>query len=441
MARIYAFRALRYNPSQVRLEDVVTQPSDQITPSMQQAYYRRSPYNVVRILLGLPELFDSPEQGDVYTRAARDYREWRATGILTTDKEPCIFAYAQRFPVLGAGGVFRERRGFIALGELSEYGQGVVFRHEQTLTQPKSDCLNLLRATRGQFGQMLMLYSDPGLSAEKILFAPNTTPDVEVTDEHGVEHCLSRISDPAVINLVASAMADKKLIIGEGHHQYEGALAYAKEHGRATPLPSERNTYSLPQPQYPEAAAMMTFVNMDSEELLIRPVHRVVAELRGFDAAEFLKKAQAFYAVESLDTFDARELTARLEGAGSGKTAAIAVTAEGRYLLTPLPDGGAWAEALRDTPERLRRVDLVQLHAVLLERVLGIRGESQVRYLRDAGEAVEQVLRGEASVAFLVKPVTLDQLREVAFAGEVLPAKSTDFYPKLLTGLAIYAMD
>ncbi len=160
MARIYPFRAWRYNPSAVRLEDVVTQPYDKISPAMQQAYYQRSPFNLVRIILGLPELFDAERGENVYTRAARDFRAWREQGVLIQENEPCVFAYAQRFTVPGTEMV-KERRGFIALGKLHDYADQVVFRHEQTLSKPKSDRLNLLKATQAHFGQIFMLYSDP----------------------------------------------------------------------------------------------------------------------------------------------------------------------------------------------------------------------------------------------------------------------------------------
>jgi len=169
MATIYPFRAWRYNPSAVRLEDVVTQPYDKISPAMQQAYYQRSPYNLVRIILGLPELFDVERGESVYSRAARDFRAWREQGVLVQEKDPCIFAYSQQFKAPGSGEV-KERRGFIALGKLHDYAEQVVFRHEYTLSKPKSDRLNLLRATHSHFGQIFMLYSDPAGSAEKILY-------------------------------------------------------------------------------------------------------------------------------------------------------------------------------------------------------------------------------------------------------------------------------
>ena len=233
MAQVYPFRALRYNPMMVRLEDVVTQPYDKITPAMQQAYYQRSPYNLVRIILGLPELFDSAVEGDVYTRAARDFATWRRAGILTQENEPCVFAYSQRFTVPGSAGPAVERRGFIALGELYDYAQKIIFRHEQTLSKPKSDRLNLLRATRAHFGQIFMLYSDPGLSAERLLFNSTAAPDIEVTDEYEVLHRVWRVSDPNTIKLLTTALRDKKLIIADGHHRYETALTYAREHAPA----------------------------------------------------------------------------------------------------------------------------------------------------------------------------------------------------------------
>jgi len=449
MARIYPFRALRYNTSRVRIEDVVTQPYDKITPSMQQAYYQRSPYNLVRIILGLPELFDAPSLHDgsqpsnVYTRAARDFADWRDEGILSREKDPCIFAYSQRFTVPGSTAV-TERRGFIALGELTDYSHRVVFPHEQTLAKPMSDRLNLLRATRAHFGQIFVLYSDPAQTAERLLFSSISSPDIEVTDEYGVYHRLSRISDPGTINMVSAAMDDKKLIIADGHHRYETALRYSEEHAPAASISTERSSTSLRFPPRPEAAVMMTFVNMDSEGLAILPTHRVVFGLKDFAVDRFLEQSQAYFDIEKLGPLEAGEVTKRLAAEGERQTAFGAITAKGCYLLKVKPT--EVDEALSEVPERLRKLDINRLHCLVLEKLLGItpeaiREQTNLRYLRDAAEAIEQVAEGRANVAFLVNPVTLDQLREIAFAGELMPQKSTDFYPKLLSGLAIYALD
>jgi uncharacterized protein (DUF1015 family) len=441
MARIYPFRAWRYNPSAVRLQDVVTQPYDKISPAMQQAYYQRSPFNLVRIILGLPELFDADGRENVYTRAARDFRAWREQGALIQEHEPCVFAYAQRFTVPGTETV-KERRGFIALGKLHDYVEQVVFRHEQTLSKPKSDRLNLLKATRAHFGQIFMLYSDPGGSVEKILYEGNGPADAEVTDEYGVVHRVWRINSPAAISLLTTAMADKKLIIADGHHRYETALNYARAHASSEPAKGEFRTQPLPQPETPETAAMMTFVNMDSDGLVILPTHRVVHSLKSFDPAKFVTDAEKYFSVDSLPPYAADQLIDTLKRQSG--TAFVAVTRGGDFLLRARPE--AMAKALADLPERQRPLDLTQLHSVVLERLLGldaekVREQTNLRYVRDAQEAVEQVRKGEADVAFLTNPVTMEQLKEVAFAGEVMPQKSTDFFPKLLSGLAIYALE
>src|SRR6185312_6719227 len=441
MARIYPFRAWRYNPSVVRLEDVAAQPYDKISPAMQQAYYQRSPYNLIRIILGLPELFDAERGESVYTRAASDFRAWRDQGVLIQEKHPCVFAYSQRFRVPGTN-VTRVRRGFIALGKLHEYAEQVVFRHEQTLSKPKSDRLNLLKATRAHFGQIFMLYSDPAGSVEKILYEGDEPADAEITDEYGVVHSIRRVADPATIRLLAGAMADQKLIIADGHHRYETALNYSREHAPAEAAVSESNTQPLPQPPYPEAAAMMTFVNMDSEGLVILPTHRVVHSLEKFDPAAFVRAAEAFFTVTAIHKADAEDCLAEL--ATEHGPAFVAITRSGAFLLRSKSE--AAAAALKNIPERQRQLDLTHLHTIVLDRLLGldaekVREQTNIRYLRDAVEAVEQVRRAEADVAFLIKPVTMEQLREVAFAGEVMPQKSTDFFPKLLSGLAIYALE
>jgi uncharacterized protein (DUF1015 family) len=444
MARIYPFRALRYNPSLLRVEDCVTQPYDKISPSMQQAYYSRSPYNLVRIILGLPELFDQPGLSDVYTRAARDFADWRASGILAQEKQPCIFAYSQRFTIPGTDQTV-ERKGLIALGELYDYEQNVIFRHEQTLTKPRADRLNLLKATRAHFGQIFMLYSDPARTVEQLIFKSDSVPDIEVTDEYDVLHRVWQVEDPATINMVQGVLDNKKLIIADGHHRYETALKYSKEHApTSTAIYSERSTSTLPQPPYPEAAVMMTLVNMDGEGLVILPTHRVVHSLPAFSTDAFLAAADPFFTLRPLASTDPDTLLQALQAAGPRSL--VAVTHKAAHLLAPRREAIDARLAELNISDRKRQLDVVQLHQLVLEQLLAIspeaiREQTNLRYLRDASEAISQVQRNDANIAFLMHPVTLDQLREVTFAGEVMPQKSTDFFPKLLSGLAIYPLD
>jgi uncharacterized protein (DUF1015 family) len=294
-----------------------------------------------------------------------------------------------------------------------------------------------------------MLYSDPAFTAEKLIFEgsfPNgfddNPADLAITDEYGVVHKLWKLTDPNLINLLLTAMADKKLIIADGHHRYETALNYSKEHAPAALPRSEHNANELSQPPYPEAAVMMTFVNMDSDGLVILPTHRVVHSLSGFDPAAFASAAEQFFTVEKLSDSPAASYIDTLRRQTG--TAFVAVTRSGAFLLRSKPD--AAEAAMAALPENQRQLDLSHLHTIILDKLLGldaekVREQTNLRYLRDAAEAVDQVQRGEADVTFLTNPVTMEQLREVAFAGSVMPQKSTDFFPKLLSGLTIYALE
>jgi uncharacterized protein (DUF1015 family) len=325
---------------------------------------------------------------------------------------------------------------------LQDYAEQVIFRHEHTLSQPKVDRFNLLKATRAHFGQIFMLYSDPAASVEAILYDGNGSPDAEVVDEYDVLHRLWRISDPATIRLLTAAMADKKLIIADGHHRYETALSYSKKETNISSVVTEHSTSELPHPEYPESAVMMTFINMDSDGLIVLPTHRVVHSLPEFDPAVFTRSAEEFFAIELLSAASFSDHLARL--AAQKGAAFIAVTRSGEFLMRTKP--GAASGLLASLPEHQRELDLSYLHTIVLDKLLGldaekVREQTNIRYLRDVAEAVDQVHRGEADVAFLTNPVTIEQLREVAFAGSVMPQKSTDFYPKLLSGLTIYALE
>src|SRR6267154_5105764 len=199
MTEIVPFKALRYDPEHVRLDDVTTQPYDKITPEMQGKYYDLSPHNLVRIILGRSGETDTPAF-NVYTRAAEYLHDWRAGGILKQDTGLCIYVYSQTFTIPGTRDL-AERRGLTVLGRIHDYSEGVVFRHEQTLSKPREDRLNLLRSTRAHFGQIFMLYSDPVAEVESLL-KTDEDPDISVLDEYEVLHRVWRINDPAVIQAI-----------------------------------------------------------------------------------------------------------------------------------------------------------------------------------------------------------------------------------------------
>jgi uncharacterized protein (DUF1015 family) len=433
MAKIFPFRALRYDSQKVPIAKVVTQPYDKISPSMQDRYYGANPYNLVRVILGKSEPGDS-EQSNVYTRAAENLRNWCAENVLVRDPEPSLYRYTQTFRVPGdTSGTLYERRGFIAAGQLEEYDRKVVFRHEQTLSKPKADRLNLLRETQSHFGQIFMLYSDPHQLVDEGL-VEDRSPDVEVRDEYDVLHRMWRVSNPATIAKVQAAMSDKKLIIADGHHRYETALNHR----------NEMRQRSGDGPEAPYERVMMTFVNMDAPGLVILPTHRVVFGLEKFDLATALTNFKKYFDVENLGPVtSAKDAANRLREAGKERTGLLAVTSDSAYLLRALPR--QQSKALDGQSERQRQLDVVQLHKLVLEETLGmseedIRNQKHLKYVREAQEAIDEVQRG-ANVAFLMNPARMEQVRDIAFSGEVLPQKSTDFFPKLLSGLTIYSLE
>ena len=439
MATISPFQAWRYAADRVAVRQVVTQPYDKITSETQESYYRASPYNLVRIILG--RRFDTDTASDnVYSRAAAAFADWRRTGVLRQDSRPALYRYSQTFKVPG-GQTVAERRGFIALGRVEDYSAGVVFRHEQTLAKPKADRLDLLRATRAHFGQIFMLYNGAGkVDALLETGAGNSAtqgaaPDIEITDEYDVIHRVWMISDPAVIESVQREMQDRKLIIADGHHRYETALAYRNEARAAASSAAAA----------PHDWAMMTFVDMDGPGLVILPTHRLVFGLPASQIAKFPTQVRKFFNVEEADPgIDAERATGILQRASKGGTALLAATAERAFLLhTPKEIG---ADFFGNLSLRQQSLDVVQLHKCVLEGCLqiseeAIRNQQNVKYCREAGEALAVVRNGQAQVAFLMNPVRIEQVRDIAFSGEVLPQKSTDFYPKLLSGLTIYSLD
>jgi uncharacterized protein (DUF1015 family) len=433
MAIISSFQAWRYDTNRVRVSDVITQPYDKITAEMQERYYTSSPHNLVRIVLGHRRAADT-DKDNVYTRAAATFSQWRQSRILCQDPQPSLYRYCQTFSSPYGSKTPVERQGYIALGRLEDYSAGVVFRHELTHSKPKADRLDLLRATRAHFEQIFMLYS--GAPEIDNLLQSEAAPDIEVTDEYEVIHRVWRISDPAVISAVQARMRDQKLIIADGHHRYETALTYRQERRSSGAAGSDPSPYD---------SMMMTFFNMDSPNLVVLPTHRVVYGLAAFSPAQLEAGARQFFNVEEVDpAIHAARAATILREAGHVGTALLAATADRVFLMHTSKAMGT--NRFAGLSLRQQSLDVVQLHKCLLEGVLkiseeAIRNLQNVSYHRDADDALAQVRSGQAQAAFLMNPVRMDQIRDIAFAGEVLPQKSTDFYPKLLSGLTIYAIE
>jgi uncharacterized protein (DUF1015 family) len=452
MAQVYPFQAFRYNPQRVPFDRVLTQPYDKISASMQDKYYAADSHNLIVVEKGRVYPTDSP-QNNVYVRAAAALENWIHENIVAQDSAPTFYVYTQEYTV-PATGEQRTRRGFIGAGKLEEYSAGVIFRHEHTLSGPKADRLELLRHTHTSTGQLFMLYSDPQQRIDAILkdMESATPPATELRDEYGVVHRLWLISDADRTSAIQSVMQEQKLVIADGHHRYETALTYRNErHLRAGGLHP-----SAPYAQASYDRAMMTFVNTCSEGLTILPTHRIAAHMHDFswsEARRYLEpwfEAQAFpFAEESQKTKAQQEFLGHLQQSRAQRAIGVYPTSEpakrAYYVLT-LRRGADLSQLLPAVSPLQRELDVVLLHDGILEPAFGITpqavtAEKNLTYERDASVALDAVDRGAAQIAFLLNPVDVSQVMRIATASEVMPQKSTDFYPKLLSGIAMYRVD
>jgi uncharacterized protein (DUF1015 family) len=410
LASVKPFQPFRYSLKAGDPAKLLTQPYDKISPRMQARYLAQSPYNLVRVILG--ERRDSDTESDnVYTRAARDFEDWIRDGILARDPVPAFYAYFQDFEVPDSGERLT-RKGFIGLGKAEDYSAGIVHRHEQTLAGPKKDRLQVLRHTRAHFGQIFMLHPDPEGAVDRELDAAAKGATVlDVADEYGARHRLWPVTDPSRIARIQELMKPAKLLIADGHHRYETSLNYRDEN------PDD------PAAQY----TMMTFVNMYSPGLKILATHRVVRGVEGFGIEKLCNRAA--WTTRKFDSIDA--LKRELGGPQPQAIRIGVVTARDAVLL--------------ERPRKHGELDVPVLHQEILGGWLGIgeeavRDEKHIQYVRGIDAAAAEVRERGAQVAFLLEPTPIEDMARIAFAGGVMPQKSTDFYPKLLSGVTIYRL-
>jgi uncharacterized protein (DUF1015 family) len=415
MADVQPLRALHYDPAVAGpLADVVSPPYDVIDSEQRAALLERSPFNVVAI--DLPQ--SEPGGGDQYQAAEQLFESWQLQGVLVRDSVPALWAHTQDYT--GPDGLRRTRRGFFCRVRIEGYGPGRVRPHERTHPGPKEDRLRLTRATRANISPIFSLYSDPSEAAWKAL-APITeqAPWGEVNDSDGTLHRIWRVDRPEVIAAVQSATSDAELLIADGHHRYETMQAYAEEIGG-----EGEHRYIL-----------MCLVALEDPGLTVFPTHRLI---RGLDD----RRRQALKAALERD-FEIAEVPveeiAPTPGTGPLQLGYIN-NEDGRPLRLTLKDQAIADAALEGHSEPYRRLDTGILETLLLKNALGFSDEdishfNGLFYARDTQEALRMVCSGEFEAAFLMRPTPVEQVREVAAAGENMPPKSTYFFPKLLTGL------
>lgn len=432
MADIKPFRGIRYNQEVVGdLSQVISQPYDRVRYGLQDVYYELHEKNVVRIIRGKEQTGDSLEE-NIYTRAKGYLSSWLEDGTLVRDDEPALYVFHQQFQVPGGGDV--TRKAFICALELVEFDEGTVLPHERTHSGPKVDRLNLTRATETYFGNIFMLYPDPQNKVDSILAsALERAPDVDVTELHEkhVRQKMWVVKDREIIDAVIAEMSPKRnLIIADGHHRYETALNYRKEQQAKHPEASETAAFGH---------RMVTLVSMSNPGLTILPTHRLIRGHEKVAAKEFLEKAAVYFEIKRLPN------RAALEGQlvkAAGRAGQIGLATEEGFYLLGLKDLSVMDRLAPDRTLAWKELDVSILHELILEELLGLTKEGieqleNISYLREPDMGYEEVATGESQFLFVLNPTKIEQVIACTDAGEKMPQKSTDFYPKVVTGLVM----
>jgi uncharacterized protein (DUF1015 family) len=429
MAVIKPFRGIRYNPDRIDdLSKVISQPYDRVRHGLQEKYYGQSDYTIVKIIKG-KEFEGDDEQNNVYTRARDALQAWLKDGVMTRETNPALYVLHQAFHL--PDGQQYTRRALIAALELTPFDEGIVLPHERTLAGPKLDRLNLARATQTYFGNIFMLYPDDENRVNALLeeAVENTLPTVaRDLYESDVEQRFWVVTDPQKIAAVTATMAPKaNLIIADGHHRYETALTF-------------RDEMRSRHPDAPATAGfnyrMVALVSMSDPGLVILPTHRLIHSFTAKTSGQVIEGARAHFEVTSVA--DRSALEAAL--AGATPQAPRIGFYDGDYYVFALQSLQVMAELFPDRDPAWRMLDVSILHEVLIERVMGLSKESverkeNIEYLREVDMGYEQVASGDANFIFVMNPTRMAEVRACTTAGVKMPQKSTDFFPKVISGL------
>jgi len=434
MPEIQAFRAVRYDLGHVgTLSKVVAPPYDVISPEFQETLYRRHPCNVVRLILNRQEPGDDDEVNNRYTRAARFFRNWQSEGALFTEADPAIYVYHQQFTAEGRS---YTRRGFMARVRLSRFGEGVVFPHEETMSGPKIDRRMLMVVCKANLSQVFGLYPDPDCKAQNLLeeAIAGQTP-IEATDHLGVVHRMWPVTDVSVISSVSGVMGPKPVFIADGHHRYETACDYRDQVFDSGFL----------SPDHPANFVLMMCVAMEEPGLVVLPTHRLFRGVPDMTADELAAKLGDCFTARLVGEGPeaAPAVWEEIETGDDQGTLGLFTQKDQRWTIVEVTDAGRarFAQIADDHNDTWRGLGVSILHKLIIEDLLGETELPKPGYVHLVDEVVEALRTGQFPLAALVMPATVEHIREVSLQGERMPAKSTYFYPKLLSGLVINPLE
>lgn len=433
MVRIAPFRGVFYNQKKIRdLAKVIAPPYDVISREEQEKLYRKSPYNFVRL--------DLNEEPDPYGTVAQLLHDWLTQGIFQRDETPAIYYLTHEFSL--KAGERKTRHGFFALTPLQDFAGGTIRPHEKTLDAPKQDRLKLMLASHAQLSPIFALYAEPKQTLNRLLAGhiEGMAPFIEVEHDNGETCSLWRITAPELIEKIRREMSHHPLLIADGHHRYEATLNYRNqmrgEHGPG----SGREAFNY---------IMTYFANMNDENVVILPTHRLV---RGYAPQPFLQLEESlqkyFYLEQYPKTPEGRTsfLKALRSGGKKHRLIGASFKRDPRYLILRLKNKRFMQRLAGDLSAALRELDVTTLHVLILEHILGLTREQQVngetiRYSQDEEAVLQALEKEDFQAAFILNAPKAEDILTIAAGGEKMPQKSTYFYPKLFSGLIVNQID
>lgn len=453
MPDIQAFRGIRYDLARVgSLGDVIAPPYDVIDADLLHALHDKHPHNCVRLILGQDEQGDD-EANNRYSRAARFLRNWRREGVLFTESDPAIYVYHQQFTEAGRD---YTRRGFMCRVRLEPFGDGNIYPHEETHGGPKADRLKLWKSCRMNCSQIFGLYPDAENLAQQLLDKSilGQTP-LEATDHLGVLHIIWPVTDVAVITDVIAAQGGKPVYIADGHHRYETACTYRDD--LAAELAQQGRTLD---PEHPANFVLMMCVSMSDSGMIVLPTHRLFRGLPSMTAEQLRQRLGDAFQTEPAGEGPRRapELWEEIETEDRQSTLALYTAEDQRWTLARLTDNGRsqMAQLAPDHCADWQGLGVSLLHRLVIDTLLDAPNLPAPKYVRSIEEVVEGLEHGDTvgrdhtgqqssggrfELAALVMPATIEHIRTISNAGQRMPAKSTYFYPKLLSGLVFNPLE
>lgn len=434
MAQIVPFKGILYNPEKINdFSDVVAPPYDVISPLQQDQLYQRHPNNVIRLILGKIEKNDTA-QNNRYTRAAEFLKTWLKEKILVRDQHPAFYLSSVEFPYENR---LITRFGLVALVRLEPFEKGVILPHEKTFSKVKSERLELIKACHANFSPIFSLYSDHNGILEILKqAAADRAPDMEMLDTNGFLQKLWRITETAVHQNISAAMMDKTLFIADGHHRYETALNYRNWVAGQT-----RNFTD----EHPANYLMMSLSSMEDPGLVILPAHRILRDVGSEALESFDQKVKQYFEIETFNFKDQEKDAVRDQFIDTlhlnKEKNAIGVYMKNRQSFTLLTLKPGIMEKLfsDEIPKSLRNLDVTVLTRLVFMEILGfdqnrLDNDKLIAYSSIEKDAIETVLKEDYDVTFILNPTKIEQVRQVAQKGLIMPRKSTYFYPKVISG-------